>query len=226
MEVQTVSMNPSIARVHYLEYRARVKQHRAERLEKTKSALTDAGRELRRVRSVRSKLEREDTELMKAYQAMSLGQRVLSLPSVLASAGVGGPHYLPKLAVAHADWEWCHLWRSPQSYFFSIREWDSRNDFSISVPLQTFPAELTNTGWRAQNNHPNSNIRALVPSVPPHLRPAGNLGDYCILWEANWEFKAPVDPLLLKHIEGGMYSVLAQWDTTPLERMVLEGRLR
>ena len=34
-----------------------------------------------------------------------------------------------------------------------------------------------------------------------------------------------VDPILLRHIAGHMYAVLAQWDLTPLERSVIEKRI-
>ena len=45
-----------------------------------------------------------------------------------------------------------------------------------------------------------------------------------ILWEAEWE-TVPRDPLLLRHLAGGLYAVMASWDLTPLERAVLKGRL-
>jgi hypothetical protein len=46
------------------------------------------------------------------------------------------------------------------------------------------------------------------------------LSNYHILWEADWE-DAPVDPILLKQIDGNFFAVIAQWDLTNVERMVL-----
>lgn len=65
----------------------------------------------------------------------------------------------------------------------------------------------------------------MVPSVPVWLRPEGHLSEYHILWEAEWEVAPPVDPILLKYVSGPMYAVIAQWDLTPVERAVLEGRI-
>jgi hypothetical protein len=45
-----------------------------------------------------------------------------------------------------------------------------------------------------------------------------------ILWEAEWQH-VPSDPLLLRHITGPLYAVLASWDLTELERAVLSRRL-
>ena len=66
--------------------------------------------------------------------------------------------------------------------------------------------------------------RAMVPLVPPPLRPAHALRNYHVLWEADWQQAPPADPALLKHIGGDLYAVLAIWDLTELERAVLAGR--
>lgn len=66
---------------------------------------------------------------------------------------------------------------------------------------------------------------ALVPLVPAPIRPRGALDGYRILFEPKWEPVPPVDPMLLKHLHGALYVVLAHWDLTPLERAVLAGRL-
>ncbi|MFI4852645.1 MAG: hypothetical protein ACIAZJ_26335 [Gimesia chilikensis] len=58
------------------------------------------------------------------------------------------------------------------------------------------------------------------PVSPPALLPVGNLANYQILWEAEWE-TVPVDPMLLKHLGKSLYVVLAQWDLTPLEQGIL-----
>ena len=72
---------------------------------------------------------------------------------------------------------------------------------------------------------------AMVPIVPPKHRPPGSstLASYLILWEADdWTWAKlpapPRDPALLRSIGGDIYAVLAQWDLTPLEQMVLSGR--
>jgi hypothetical protein len=54
------------------------------------------------------------------------------------------------------------------------------------------------------------------------LLPSERPGRYWILWEAEWEQRAPVDPLLLRRIHGGLFAVVAQWALSPVERVVLE----
>jgi hypothetical protein len=73
--------------------------------------------------------------------------------------------------------------------------------------------------------------RAMVPIVPPKQRPAGadTLASYLLLWEADdWTWQTvprpPGDPALLKHVGGDIYAVVATWDLTELERLVLSGR--
>lgn len=70
---------------------------------------------------------------------------------------------------------------------------------------------------------------AMVPIVPPKLRPARGLGDRLILWEVeNWTWATvpppPGDPALLRHVGGDLYAVEAVWDLTELEKLVLAGR--
>lgn len=71
---------------------------------------------------------------------------------------------------------------------------------------------------------------AMVPICPPEHRPARatTLASFFVLWEALWEWTVvpppPGDPALLKHVGGDLYAVLAVWDLTELEQLVLAGR--
>jgi hypothetical protein len=66
----------------------------------------------------------------------------------------------------------------------------------------------------------------VVPLVPPRHRPKRHRLSRChILWEVeSWTPEPPVDPALIRHIRGDLWSVLAVWDLTELERMVLSQR--
>lgn len=163
----------------------------------------------------------EDRGILIGYKAMARGRAILHLGDVFRSCPVDAKG-LPRLAVARADWRWCHFqakgrWRTPDLIAFAANERDTWGDGrarKILVPQPTKPARAIN-----QDHH-----RALVPLVPPNLRP-DKPHDYHILFEAEWEAVPPKDPMLLRHLHGSLYAVLAAWDLTELERAVLSGRL-
>lgn len=164
--------------------------------------------------AVRDNPNRQDRALMLGYKALSKGRAIVDLVEVMRMAGVHDKPSLPKLAVARADWK--HVvfntlgWGTVRWEFSRWPRSAARQ--SIRVPAAGFPKA---DSW---GHH------AVVPIIPPKLRPAGDLSAYCILWEADWK-RPPGDPLLLKHLVGTMYAVLALWDLTELERAVLGHRL-
>lgn len=126
----------------------------------------------------------------------------------------------PRLAIVRADAKLCWFrcthtarnWRAGRRPIFSAcDDWHPPKSQSVVLPRNTF---------RIDNDHQTKTLRAVVPTIPPALMPAGNLANYHILWEAEWE-TIPVDPMLRKHLGKSLYVVLAQWDLTPLEQAVL-----
>lgn len=196
MDVDVQSMDPKLAREHYIEYRRSVRKLREKRR-------AEARAEADRVHTRRTQIEREENDMRAAYRAMSLGQRVIVMPSALKKAGFN-EHGLPVLALAQAHWEWCQYdCHAGLSRFM---------DGACKIEIQTGGRDV----WRYQH-------RALVPPIPPRFRPE-KLYDYHVLWEAVWEKAPPDDPILLKKVSDSVYVVLAQWDITDVERAVLEGR--
>ena len=103
-------------------------------------------------------------------------------------------------------------------YMFSRsggQTYPSHSKKNILLPQDTFD----DATWNKRNHNP---ITAIVPLVPPRLRPK-DLSKYYILWEAEWDPLAPVDPFLLKRLTNRFFAVVAEWDLTPLERAVIEG---
>lgn len=194
MNVEIQTMDPNVARTHYFEYRRSVRKLREKRR-------TEAAHEADRVHTKRTQIEREENDMRAAYRAMSLGQRVVVLPSALRKAGFNAEG-LPVLAVAQAHWEWCNYYSNGTTSKFY--------DGACSMEFQLG----AKSAW---------NKRALVPPIPPRFRPE-KLCDYHVLWEAEWQKAPPVDPILLKKVSDNVYCVLAQWDLSPIERAVLEGR--
>jgi hypothetical protein len=72
------------------------------------------------------------------------------------------------------------------------------------------------------NGDRSTDAATLVPIVPPQLRPKHDLANYHTFWEVeHWTLCPPRDPMLLRHLGGWLYAVLAVWDLTPVERAVL-----
>jgi hypothetical protein len=147
---------------------------------------------------------------------MAKGRAIIDLPKAVRSGGLD-EQGRPKLAVGRASWEWIGfdtIWRRGSNYRPTFFHWPwnrtgSTGQFQFASDLFA-PAKVTNTSWRA-----------MVPTIPPSIRPASNLDAYTILWEAEWQAVPPRDPLLLRKLNGDLYVVLAMWDLTELERAVL-----
>lgn len=233
MQVETMSMDPRIAAIHYKDYRKKVREHREARIKEAEQLRNEGNQKRRQSAKLISLIEKEDTIMMMSYREMAKGARILNVATVIANAGLNKEQRLPNLALARADWKWCWLGFHSNHLCFSRDSWvrtgwgsklwlepKNVNPFSRDI----LGAELTDAQWRERNNFPKVSARAVVPTIPAFLRPEKALGEYHILFDAKWEKAAPPDPLLLKHISGHMYSVVAQWDLTPIEKAVLEGR--
>jgi len=225
MNIVTHQEDPRIARIHFKDYRARVAVNRVARRQRLEEAAKKSRSALYWARKAKDQLAQEDEELMQMYKAMSQGKRVLALGEVLKESGLDSD-LLPKLAIARADWKWCYFRATPfngASYSTESSSYGHNNQNSLEVPSSFFPSEVTNTTWRANNNKARYPTKAMVPTIPAHLRP-DEPKKYWILWEADWDKRPPVDPVLLCRIGLYAFSVVAEWDLTPLERSILHGR--
>lgn len=188
--------------------------------------------------AVKPEEKKEYEGLWRGYKAIAAGQQVIDLGQTMIAAGVQDDTLYPKLAICRANVRTCRVeMRGDGSAVFiddAVR-WTTRAR-KVKLPVATFPGyttrwsqtdgtvrysltgSLEKTGWRDR-------ATALVPLVPPHLHPRGALVNYHILWDAVWEPAPPKDPLLLKHLAGQLYAIVAQWDLSPLEQAVLRGRL-
>lgn len=225
MNVTTHSEDPRVARIHYLDYRKRVLVHREERKRRLEEAAKKSRSDLYWARKEKSQLVLEDEELMSMYKALSQGKRVLTLGEVFKECGLDA-HLLPKLAIARADWEWAYFRASlhgDASFSTESSNWGHNKQNSLTMPASFFSTDVTNTAWRAQNSKCGYPVKAMVPSIPERLRP-DQPKKYWILWEAEWMKEPPKDPILLYRLAEYTFSVIAEWDLTPLERSVLYGR--
>jgi hypothetical protein len=169
--------------------------------------------------SVIARHNAEDEAIMRGYPAHSRGTPLLQLSEALKRGGLDQDSR-PRLAICRADAKWCYLQIDTDGEaWFAMDRWrhDQATRRYVHVPVGTFENVRTAT------NRYNP-VRAMVPIVPPPLRPRAKLSNYHILWEADWRQEAPRDPALLRKLGGDLWAVVAVWDLTELERAVLSGR--
>lgn len=186
--------------------------------------------------AVRERHDQEDEQIMKGYRVLAKGGRLIRLSHTLQFGGAdlvrvrrlwqGGSIEVsvPRIAVARANRTTVWTWGIQENGSCTMQ---TKRDPHVNnrVDVMRFPAGTFEPGqqdeWRSVPR-----IRAVVPNIPPRLRPRVGLGNFHVLFEAEWGLdpEPPVDPALLRHIGGDLYAVVATWDLTELERAVLAGR--
>jgi hypothetical protein len=166
----------------------------------------------------------EDEAIAAGYRAAAHGLPVISLPRTIAAGGFHG-NSLPRLAVIGAEATACYARWDGRSLVYADRDDRMANRgalvgaHSVRVPLapDDLPGDFRRQ-WQAGVS--------MVPLIPPRLRPGPRRLRHChILWEVDeWKWVPACDPALLRHIRGDLWAVLATWDLTDLERMVLTQR--
>ena len=177
----------------------------------------DAAREkLKAYRARKHKdAEAEYAAAITLLEHVERGHQILNVGDVIAMAPRDDKGR-PMLAIARAD---------RKEVEFKRYSWPPRYIFDCSQQRQT--ESLTKVFNRPDLPNAQQGY-ATVPMVPADVRPAtGQLKDWHILFEVDqWHDRPfvdpPVDPLLLKHIQGDFYQILAQWDLTELERAAMQ----
>jgi hypothetical protein len=170
---------------------------------------------------IKDKRTKEDEEIARAYKMLAKGYPVINILDVMREAGAdeqGRPH----LAIARADKQFVYYHHSKQyPPLFTTAPLDAWGD-PTRLGAAFHKTKLSGLNWPSIGKHYNESwLKALIPIVPPQFRPKWKLSNYHILFEAEWDPVPPVDPILLKHIGGHLYAVLAQWDLTEVERAVI-----
>ena len=222
MNVEPIKASYGEARQAQKEYAASVRKAREARLHKVEG-------DLNRARLKKTATEREDEALKKAYSAIAAGKRVFNMNTVLRDAGLFEGIHMPKIAIVRADAQTVKFQRDIGSDLYKfVGRGHGRDDIwskHTMFPLGLFGEKVT-WDWRQRANiWQIAQYEAVVPFVPPRFRPA-KLEDYFIMWEPIWKKIPPQpDPFLLRPLGSGLFAVVAQWDMTPLEQSILEGRI-
>jgi hypothetical protein len=185
------------------------------------------------------KVEHEFGAAARAYAELAKGTPLIDPAEAIRSCGWRADGR-PALAIARADQTRVHfqLERSARRWDPNTGRWSgpwapmewrfhaakSRNDRQRAGDL-TFRVSDVTTEPPVE---PRSGT-AMVPLVPPEAYPPRglDLAKHFILWEVeSWDLAPPVDPMLLRHIGGNLWAVVAQWDLTEVERMIIAGTRR
>lgn len=159
-----------------------------------------------------------DQEIARFAKLIAKGKIVVKALASIAAAGLNEKK-LPNLAIARADAHWCHLLalRDGRSIMTSRElRW------SLERIASSMKFELPPLDGIKQGHH-----KAMVPHIPPDIRPKRGLQNYHILFEADWTEAPPVDPMLLRRIGGDdLWIVCGAWELSEIERAVLTGKFR
>lgn len=170
-----------------------------------------------------------DWEVQRAYDLLRNGKVVIRAIESIKQAGLNRD-FLPKLALAPATAEACHLRRnrdgsiimSPNPDFWHL----NRKKLVMRENTFRFPVDSFPLGWNQKFHVSQSEHKAAMPMIPSHLRPKRGLQNYSVLWEAEWEPLPPRDPYLLRRIgRGDLWLVVAHWDLTDVEMAALSTRV-
>ena len=156
--------------------------------------------------------------LRQGYKALAKGLSLIDVGEAIKHAGLDHLKR-PRMAICRPDAQYV-FWSTDSDlggYFSMDRRINGRATRRfIKMPPGTF-ADRDAKRW--------DKWKAIVPSIPPPLRPPHALSNYHILWEAEWQ-AVPRDPILLRRLSGLLFVVLAQWDMSPLEQAILRGKLQ
>lgn len=177
--------------------------------------------------AVKGRKEEYLEELKKVYYALSQGKKVINIFEAMRIAGKNEKGE-PKLAISVASEKIVRFTKQAQgSGTYSNTKLSAK--YNVLLPSETWetwqlqdPTKPFN--WTS-NPRINEQIEAIVPIVPAHLLPRGQLSGYYVLWEPK-EWKAlpqRKDPFLLKRISNNLFVVLAEWEVSAIEQAAVQG---
>lgn len=162
-----------------------------------------------------------DMEVERIATMIAKGKMIVMGRGSVVTAGLNEAR-LPKLAIARADAPWCRLMpRSDGSATMTSGvNWVNGNTAQSRV-FEFDAGSFPNIACGRYD------LKAVMPHIPPDIRPKRGIQNYHVLWEAIWEKVPPVDPILMRQIgKSDFYLVVGQWDLTDVEREVMRSRIR
>lgn len=165
-------------------------------------------------------LRREDEAILRGYREIAAGRPIISIAEVIRAGGERD--FLPKLAIARADETRVQVRRYRDGSVSFAGDFLHPPRSLVSLPERTCVPYPSWQRWsRTRGGGGRIEAESIVPTIPPELRPLAWHARYWILFEAEWKNVAPRDPALLRPLGGGLYAVVATWDLSEIERLVL-----
>lgn len=180
----------------------------------------EAAKLYRKYREHRAWSKPIDQEIERIYHAIAKGKVIIRALESIRAAGLGADGF-PKLAIARADAEVCFvdMYVGGGARMATERWVNGRTAHSRYVQFED--------GTFANTIRRRFAAEAIIPHIPPDIRPARGIENYHVLFEAKWSKIPPYDPMLLRRIgKGDTWLVVAAWDLTEIERAAMAGRIR
>ncbi len=179
------------------------------------------------VEVVKTRNETYLKDLKRVYHALKQGQKVIDILEAFKKTGVN-KNIEPCLAISKSGMNqvYFHKERDGGGMFTDRRDtWSKELVADVRLPSETFALWETEKNSFDRNEIIKPILTTNVPIIPVHLLPKGDLNNYYTLWEVDeWRVTAATsDPYLLKRINYNTFVVLAEWDVTPVEKIVMRG---
>ncbi|HEY6058633.1 MAG TPA: hypothetical protein VIV06_11405 [Candidatus Limnocylindrales bacterium] len=210
MNIHTISMDPGEAERLRSQYRAAVKL----------AGEVEASEYETRAERRRREIAEHDKAILDTLNGVLKDKEIISLRAALRAGGEDGKGR-PKIAVARADERviTVHRFGNGRVDYLpivdrNVGELPARSATRTFSFLGLLPRLESVNSWHVVDGMSD------VPHIPPAYRPS-NLEAYHIIWEADWRPVPPVDPILIRHLAGDFYTIVAAWDLTEIEAAVL-----
>lgn len=189
-----------------------------------------ARRELAKYATTRRKDVRgEIAAARQMLEALAEGTPVLLLSEVFGADCPRDEKLRPRFAIARSDRTFVH---------FTHEQWTGVYRFDSTTPgyrdcrdgVLSVSSALSRE-WRERDKGQTAREGyALVPMVPPDVARGHDLAHRFTLWDVDaWSdrrlgARPDRDPFLLARLAPDCFAVVGQWDLTPAERAVMQGR--
>lgn len=183
----------------------------------------EAEKMLRKYREHRHYDSPLDEEIMRIYSLVAKGKTIINARQSIVAAGLQTSSNLPKLAIARADGKKLVLKTLAGIHGMTYQMTTDESDWGDHRPAASRRMEFGPGSFPGMTR---GRWSAMVPHIPPDVRPKRGLPNYHVLFEAVWKPEPPIDPYLMRRLgKSDFFIVLAAWDLTEIERAVMAAHM-